>query len=100
MTRRNRGGRREARIAVTVTERERELLRDETFAEPEYADRFRGSGRDCVARFTASELDDVLGHVAAAANHARRNKLRGELDALYRRLEALESVAARSGDAF
>lgn len=90
----------EAQISVTVTARERQLLRDETFADPEYADRFRESGGKCVARFTASELDDILGHVAAAANHARRAKLREELGALYDRLEALEAAAARSGDAF
>ena len=97
MTRRNRSGR-EARISVSLTERERELLRDETFADPEYADRFRESGQGYVARFTAPELDDILGHVAAAANHARRAKLREELDALYGRLEVLEAAALRSRD--
>ena len=91
---------REGRVSVTVTARARDLLRDETFADSEYADLFTESRGRCVAEFTASELDDILGHIAAAANHARRAKLREELDALYRRLEALERSAARSGDAF
>jgi hypothetical protein len=85
---------------MTLTARELELLRDETFADPEYGDRFADSRGRCVGRFTATELDDILGHVAAAANHARRAKLREELDALYERLQTLEAAAARSGDAF
>jgi ubiquinone biosynthesis protein UbiJ len=85
---------------VTVTARELELLRDETFADPEYADRFAESRGRWAAGFTASELDDILGHVAAAANHARRDKLREELDALYERLEALERARAGSDHAF
>jgi hypothetical protein len=83
---------------VTVTTRERDLLRDETFADPEYADRFREVAGEWVAEFTASDLEDILGHLAAAANHARRAKLRAELDALYERLEVLEATALRPGD--
>lgn len=90
---------REARMAVAVTPRELQLLRDETFAVPEYADRFRESGGKYVARFTASELDDMLGHVAASASHARRAMLRRELDALYDRLEVIETAAPPSRDA-
>ena len=89
---------RKAGISVTVTVRERELLRDETLADPEYADRFRESHGRWVARFTASELDDMLGCVAEAANYTRQTKLRAELDALYERLEPLEQAAGPSGD--
>ena len=90
----------EAQISMTLTARELELLRDETFADPEYADRFGESRGRCVAGFTASELDDILGHVAAAANHAPRAKLREELEALYERLEVLEPGRAVSDEAF
>ena len=99
MHRRNQGGR-EVSVSVVVTARERDLLRNGTFASPEYADRFREVGGELVGRFTASDLEDMLGHLAAAANHARRAKLREELDALYERLEADEAAALRSGDAF
>ena len=100
MTPRNRSGR-ETRISMTLTTRERALLRDETFADPEYAGRFGEVGGKRMAEFTASELEDILGHVAAAANHTRRSKLREELDALYSRLEALEAARrARARDAF
>ena len=99
MRRRNPSGS-EGTVSVVVTARERDLLRAEAFADPAYADRFRESGGEWVGRFTASDLEDILGHMAAAANHARRAKLREELDALYERLEVLEAVALRSGDAF
>jgi hypothetical protein len=86
-------------VSVTLSARERDLLRDETFADPEYTDRLVESGGRWVAAFTASELDDILGHIAASANHARRARLCERLDALYDRLEVLERSAARSGDA-
>lgn len=92
--------RRAAGVSMALTARERDLLRDETFADPAYADRFREVGGEWVAQFTASELEDILGHLAAAANHVRRAKLRGELDALYERLEVDEAAARRSGSAF
>ena len=88
MTRRNRSGG-EGRIAVTFTERERDILRHHTFAAPEYADRISGASGGCVAEFSVSELDDILGHLAAEANHTRSARLRDELDALYDRLETL-----------
>ena len=91
---------REAQVSMTLTVRELELLRDETFVDPEYGDRFAESRGRCVGRFTESELDDILGHVAAAANHARRAKLREELDALYERLQALEPGRVGSGGAY
>ena len=100
MPQRKRNGRAE-RIKVSFTARERDLLREHTFADPEYADRFGGASGGRVAEFTASELDDILGHLAAAANHTRGARLRDELDALYDRLETLvETEGAHSRDAF
>ena len=94
MTPQNRSDR-EALIRVTFTSRERSLLAEHTFADP---DRLVETAGQWVAGFSVSELDDILGFVAAAANHARRAKLRDELDALYDRLEPI--VEADGGDAF
>jgi hypothetical protein len=80
-------------VPATVTARERDLLRDETFADPRYAERFREVGEEWVADFTASDLNDILGNVAAAANHARRARLRDELDALYEQLDSYKTLA-------
>lgn len=96
----NRGGR-QARISEAFTARERSILLDQSFADPEYANRLVETGGSWVGGFTASDLNDILGHVAAAANHAPRARLREELDALYDRLEAmLDAVGVRARDAF
>ena len=39
-----------------------------------------------MVRYTLDDLDELLGYVAAEANHATNKKLRKELDALYGRL--------------
>ncbi len=98
MGRRKQGGRK-ACVQVVVTARERDLLRDGIFPGPEYGDRFREVGGEWAAEFTALDLDDILGHLAAAANHARRAKLRVELDALYENFESFEVLARRLGEA-
>jgi hypothetical protein len=98
MGRRIQGGQK-ACVAVMVTARERDLLGDEIFPGPQYADRFREARGEWVAEFTASDLNDILGHLAAAANHARRAKLRIELDALYEHIESYEALALRLGHA-
>jgi len=100
MTRSKRAGRK-TWIPVLFTARERTLLLEETFADPEYADRLVEKKGCWVARFTASELDDILGYLAAAANHTSRVKLRRELDALYDRIEPLsEGESSQARDAF
>ena len=81
------------RITVVVTKRERDLIDDHTFADPDYSKRFKLNKKDTTtlsAQFSAEELDDLLGSVAAEANHSKSTKLRKELDALYEKLEELE----------
>ena len=78
------------RVPVTFTARERILILEHTFAggeviEPlEAAREARGS---CVAKYTLEDLDELLGYVAAEANHAKSKKLQSGLDALYDRLQ-------------
>ena len=77
------------RVAVGFSPRERQLMLDHTFAGPELTTALRRArlvdGRH-VVRYTLGGLDEVLGHVAAEANHSTDRKLRRELDALYARL--------------
>ncbi|MBW2124083.1 MAG: hypothetical protein JRH07_19880 [Deltaproteobacteria bacterium] len=76
------------KITVRMTERDRELLQEHTFCDPEYAERLRpaSNGEGLVGEYTLDELDDILGYVAAEANHTEDEELRRELDALYDRL--------------
>lgn len=74
--------------------RHRELLLEHTLADPEYAERLqpppRGTG--LVGRYTLDDLEDILGYVAAAANHTEDESLQTELDALFEKLLAIQGA--------
>lgn len=62
---------------------EQELITEHTFADPEYARRRRKVANGRVrGSFTLNDLDDLMGYVAAEANHLKDKKLQRELDAL------------------
>ncbi|MEO6029574.1 MAG: plasmid pRiA4b ORF-3 family protein [Candidatus Binatia bacterium] len=76
-------------IPVALTERERDLVLAHTFGDPDLARAFDAANRQgttLVVDVTLDDLDDLLGHVAAAANHCEKPKLRRELQALHERL--------------
>ena len=80
-------------IAVILSQRERDLIADHTLADSEYSNRFKTTekkGTTLTAHFTADELDDLLGYVAAEANHSKSKKIEKELDKLYSKLQELE----------
>src|SRR5438128_10147364 len=74
------------KVAVGFKPRERTLVLEYTFAGPELTRALRRAqlveGRH-VVRYTLDDLDELLGFVAAEANHSTDKKLRRELDALY-----------------
>lgn len=81
------------RIPMRIRPADRDLVIEETFADPDLTERMRLAetrGRVLVVRYTLSELDDLLGHIAAAANHADDRKLQTRLDDLYDRLGVYE----------
>ena len=71
-----------------MSERDRRLLEDLVAADPEYASRLRPvPGKShLVGEYTLDDLEDLLGHIAAGANHTEDSKLRDRLDSLYDRL--------------
>lgn len=77
-------------VAVLFTLRERDLVLEHTFASGELTDRLRVAevkGRKLVAKYTLDDLDELLGYIAAEANHTLNKKLQKELDALFARLQ-------------
>ena len=77
-------------VEVVFSPVDAELVREHTFADPEYLRRFRatpGSGGRLVGKFSLDDLDDLLGYVAAEANHTKSKKLQKQLDSLYDRLK-------------
>lgn len=81
------------KVEVALTETERALILEQTFIDTA-TERLlslavsRGTG--LVFRMTMEDLDDLLGHVAATANHARTGKLQDQMDGIYDRLKDVE----------
>ena len=82
-------------VEVVLSERDRELLVNETLCDPELVGKLRPRRAPgvAVASYTLAELDDLLGFIAGESNHTRSKKVRASLDDLYARLEALEDRA-------
>ncbi len=77
-------------VSVLLTTRERDLVLEHTFAGPNLTERLRlapVSGAHLVVKYTMDDLDELLGYIAAEANHSEDKALEDELDALYERLE-------------
>ncbi len=77
------------RIPVRLSPGQRDLILDRTFIDPELQQHLRvaeADGASIVVRLSLDDLDDLLGHVAAEANHSKDAKLGKRLDRLYERL--------------
>ena len=80
------------RVEVIMSARDQKLLVDHTFADPEYAERLRliPEKSQYVGDYTLDDLEDMLGYIAAEANHCEDRKLHKELYALYDRFSVLQ----------
>ncbi|HPV48553.1 MAG TPA: hypothetical protein PLB14_02525 [Smithellaceae bacterium] len=79
-------------IEIKITPEERDLILDLTFADEVLTDRLKIAemrGKHLVARYSISDLDDLIGFIAAEANHAEDKKLQKKLDRLIDKLERM-----------
>ncbi|MCK9230736.1 MAG: hypothetical protein M0Q23_08390 [Syntrophales bacterium] len=74
------------RIPVYLSPRQRDLLRDHTFCNPEYVALSVVEKKGVRFGWSLDEIEDIHGHVAAAANHCENRKLQRELDSLFEKL--------------
>lgn len=79
----------EGKMPFTFTTRERDLIRAHTVYDAEFGADAEPVGKGVRLFLAEDELDDLLGYVAAAANHVEDAKLEKELDALFDKLEVL-----------
>ena len=80
------------KIPLRLSQRERQLIIEKTFAPDELTLRLRlvqVEGKAPIYRFTLDELDELAGYVAAEANHAKSKKLENELDRIFNRIDDL-----------
>ena len=89
------------KVPLTLNHREHELILEHTFADDELTAPLRIvpiSRKAPVYSFTLDDLEELMGWVAAEANHATDKKLQKELDRLFARIETvLESYTDESG---
>ena len=77
-------------IPIKLSIAERTLVLEHTLADPELTDRLRSAVPKrgvCVVFYTIDDLDELLGYVAAEANHATDKKIQRALDRLFERLQ-------------
>lgn len=76
-------------IEIKFTPQERDLIIDHTFAGPDLTKRLRIAeikGKHLITKYSTYDLDELLGYIAAEANHTEDKKLGKKLDKLFDRL--------------
>lgn len=79
-------------IQVRVSLKERDLILNYTLADPSLTDRLKMAmtkSKRLVVSYSLDELDELIGYIAAEANHTDDEKLRDLLDRLFGRLSDL-----------
>jgi len=85
------------RIPIRLTDRERKLTLDHTFIGGDLERRIRVAAADGPAVVIALDLDDLeelLGHVAAEANHSKDPSVAKHLSRVHERLSRIEETHA------
>ena len=87
------------RIGVRLSQGQRKLIVDETYADDHLLRQFRlvsVDGELPPVKFTLDDWEDLQGHVAAASNHHENKKTSRELLAIFERIQ--EEVFDRYND--
>lgn len=86
------------KLPVTLTLRERDLIRDTTGCDPDFAKGAVVDGTGIRMELSLDDIEEIQGYVAAAANHTKNSKLRKELDRLFGNLQVfLDTYDDQSG---
>ena len=83
------------RVPVRLSPLQRDLILEHAFIDPELEQRLRvaeAEGGSIIARLTLDDIDELLGAVAAEANHSKDARLEKRLDTIYERLRDVEGA--------
>jgi len=75
------------KLPVTLTLRERDLIRTETFCDPDFAKCAVVDATGIRVDLSLDEIEEIQGYAAAEANHTKNFKLRKELNRLFEKLQ-------------
>ena len=79
----------EIKIEVKFTPQERDLIIDHTFTGPDLTKRLQIAevrGKHLIAKYSTYDLEELIGYIAAEANHTDDKKIGKKLDRLFERL--------------
>jgi len=76
-----------SKLPVKLTLRERELIRDETFYDSDFAKFAIVDGKGIKVDLSLDEIEEIQGYIAAEANHTENKKLEKKLDRLFNKLQ-------------
>jgi len=76
-------------VEIKFTPDERALIFDHTFAGPDLTKRLQIAeirGKHLIAKYSTYDLEELIGYIAAEANHTDDNKIQKKLYSLFERL--------------
>ena len=76
-------------IEIKFTPQERDLIIDHTFTGPDLTKRLQIAeikGTRLIVKYSTYDLDELIGFIAAEANHTDDKKIEKKLDRLFERL--------------
>ncbi len=74
-------------LPVTLTLRERALIRNETLCNPDFAKFAVIDGKGIKIDLSLDDIEEIQGYIAAEANHTENKKLQKELDRLFKKFQ-------------
>ena len=77
------------KVPVKLTLHERDLIREHTFYDPKFGSVAIVAENGILLRLSLEEIEDLLGYIAAEANHSTSRALEIELGQLYDKLTQL-----------
>jgi len=75
------------KLPVKLTVQERDIIRDKTFCDPNFAKIAVVDGKSVQVDMSLDEIEVIQGFVAAEANHMKNKKLENELDRIFDKLQ-------------
>jgi len=76
-----------SKLPVKLTLRERDLIRDETFYDPNFANFAIIDGKGIKVDLSLDEIEEIQGYVAAEANHTENKKIEKRLVRFFDKLQ-------------
>jgi hypothetical protein len=79
-------------VEIKFTPKERELIIDHTFAGPDLTKRLQIAevkGKHLITKYSTYDLEELIGYIAAEANHTDDKKIGNNLDRLFERLSRI-----------